>query len=190
LIQRRSSESWNRIRGFTMVELMAVCMIIGILSAMSFALLSRMRSQAVEANALNALNALATAYEMYYFHNSEYPQWGPGEPFGSPEEIWDNLIEEEYLPFAYRKVEFDSGTGYIYGFTQDYAVDILERDIDDPYTASKGSYFVVFHPYNFQRDALAIGTNPPTGWVAVRARRGREGDNYKTLGLYIYRRLD
>lgn len=180
----------NPIRGFTMVELMAVCMIIGILSAMSFALLSRMRSQAVEANALNALNSLATAYEMYYFSNSEYPQWGPGETFESPKEIWDNLVLENYLPGAYRNVEYDSATGYIYGFTQDYAVDILQRDPDDLLASSRGSYFIVFHPYNFQRDALAIGTNPPTGWVEARARRGPEGGNYKTFGLYIYKRLD
>ena len=39
---------------------------------------------AVDADGLAALNVLATGYEMYYFENRAYPQWGPGEKFGSP----------------------------------------------------------------------------------------------------------
>ena len=175
--------------GFTMVELMTVCMIIGILVAMSFALLSRMRSQVVETNALQALNTLATGYEMYYFQNNSYPQWGPDEDFKSPWEIWKMLVDEDFIPHAYGRVDYDPAAHYIFGYTADYAVEILQRDPDDPFSESKGSYFIVFHPYNFQRDALAIGNNPPTGWVAVRARRGQEGGNYKTFTLFVSKRL-
>jgi type II secretory pathway pseudopilin PulG len=171
-----------------MVELMMVAMIIGILSAMAFALLSRMRSQAVESNALMALNSLATAYEMYYFHNNEYPQWGPGEEFHSAKEIWDNLIEEQYLPSAYDKVQYDTSSRYFFGFTQDYAVEIPEYNNSDPLRGGRTSYFIIFHPYNFEKEALGIGFNPPTGWVAVRPRRGPEGGNYQTYGLFVFGR--
>lgn len=190
---RRSTR--GRIRGFTMVELMVVSAIISILAAISFALLSRMRSQVVETNALSALNALATAYEMYYFHNTSYPQWrspaeGGGERFDSPKQLFDHLLEEEYLPPSYWSYKYDDETGYIYGFTQDYAVEILPFGPDDPTTSRRNSYFIVFHPYNFQRDALAIGSNPPTGWVAVRPRRGREGGDYRSFGLYTFHRVE
>ena len=167
-----------------------VAMVIGILSAMSFALLSRMRSQAVETNALSALNALATAYEMYYFENGEYPQWGPGEQFQSPKAIWDYLIEQDFLPYAYHSVEYEQSTEHIYGYTQDYAVEIEQRDPSDLLASSRSAYFIVFRPYNFQRDSLAIGINPPTGWVAVRPRRGEDSDNYKNYGLYVFKRLE
>jgi type II secretory pathway pseudopilin PulG len=172
-----------------MVELMTVSMIIAILAATSFALLSRMRSQVVETNALQALNTLATGYEMYYFQNKAYPQWGPNEKFKSPKEIWNVLVNEEFIPPAYNKVDYNTGDHYIYGFTADYAVEILERDRTDPLSESEGAYFIVLHPYNFQKDALAIGTNPPTGWTAVRARRGPEGGNYKYFNLYVFKRV-
>jgi type II secretory pathway pseudopilin PulG len=172
-----------------MVELLAVCAIISILAAMSFALLSRMRSQVVETNALSALNTLATGYEMYFYYNRSYPQWGAGQPFSSPRAIFDHLVEEEYLPRSYAHYEYDPGSGYIYGFTEDYAVEIPRYDPLDPTTSTTNTYFIIFHPYNFQRDALAVGVNVgidvPQPWVAVRARRGPEGGNYRIYRLYI-----
>jgi len=174
-------------KGFTMVELMTVCVIIGILASMSFVLLSRARRQVVETNALSALNALATAYEMYYYHNGKYPHWGPEADFASPKEIWDMLVAENYLPQSCSKIYYDPANGYIYGYTQDYAVEILPYSPSNPLEGT-GSYFIVFHPLNFQRDALAIGHNPPTGWVAVRARRGPEGADPRTYGLFVFRR--
>lgn len=173
-------------RGYTMVELLAVCAIISILAAMSFALLSRMRGQAVETNALSALNTLATGYEMYYFYNSSYPQWGPGQRFSSPRQIFDFLIEEDFIPRSYAHCEYDQNTGYIYGFTADYAVEIPRMDPSDP-TAGSNSYYIILRPYNFQKDALAIGTNTnlPSGWVAVRARRGPDETNFRLYKLYV-----
>jgi len=170
------------VRGYTMVELISVCTIISILAAMSFALLSRMRSQAVETNALSALNTLATGYEMYYFYNSSYPQWGPSERFESPQEIFNHLVDEEFIPRSYRNFTYDQNTGYIYGFTQSYAVEIPQYD---PITSSPSSYFIVLRPYDFQRDSLAIGTSLPAGWVAARARRGPDDVNYQLYRLYV-----
>jgi type II secretory pathway pseudopilin PulG len=167
-----------------MLELLAVCAIISILAAMSFALLSRMRGQAVETNALSALNTLATGYEMYYFYNSSYPQWGPGQRFSSPREIFDYLTEEKFIPGSYSHCEYDQNTGYIYGFTADYAVQIPQFNPSDE-TTGPGSYYIVLRPYNFQKDALAIGTNLPGGWVAVRARRGPDETNYRLYKLYV-----
>jgi len=179
-------------RGYTLLELMTVSAIISILAAMSIGLLSRARSQAIETTALSALNALATGYEMYYFYNKSYPQWGPGQRFSSPLALWNHLVDEEFIGHSYRNIEYDPNTGYIYGFTTDYAVEIPEPD---PLLSSRETYFIVFHPYNFQRDALAIGhdPNPPPlpnyrGWVAVRARRGPRAPEYRSFNHYVFKR--
>jgi prepilin-type N-terminal cleavage/methylation domain-containing protein len=179
---RQKGSGRESAKGYTLVELIAVCTIISILAAMSFALLSRMRSQAVETNALSALNTLATGYEMYYFYNSSYPQWGPGQRFGSPRQIFDYLVEEEFIPRSYSHYTYDQNTGYIYGFTQSYAVEIPQYN---PITASPSSYFIVLRPFDFQRDSLAIGTSLPAGWVAARARRGPDDVNYQLYRLYV-----
>lgn len=174
--------------GYTMAELMVVTAIISILAAMSFGLLSRMRSQTIESSAAAALNVLATGYEMYYFFNKSYPQWGPDERFQSPKELWDHLCEEDFIPASYKNITYDSTTGYIYGFAEDYAVEIAQYNPTDPTASRKNSYFIIFRPYNFQRDALAIGFNPPTGWVAVRPRKGTDPAGYRDFRLFVFKR--
>ncbi len=174
------------------MELMVVSAIISILAAISFALLSRMQSQMIETNALAALNTMATGYEMYKFVNSSYPQWGDGQKFSSPEAIIDDLISEEFLPRSYRSYDVEPGTGYLFGMFRDYAVEIPQYTFNplDPATSPENSYFIVFHPYNFQRDALAIGNDPPNGWIAVRARRGYEGGDFRRYSLFTFKRME
>lgn len=164
---------------------MVVSAIISILAAMSFALFSRMRSQAIESKAIATLNAVATGYEMYFNRYMEYPQWGPDTRFETPVALWNFLTEEEYIPRSYRNYEFESGTGYIYGITEDYAMEIPMYNPDDITVDPEYSFFIVFHPYNYQRDSLAVGTNPPTGWVAVRPRKGSASGNFRLFRLYI-----
>jgi type II secretory pathway pseudopilin PulG len=180
-----------------MVELLAVAAIISILAAISFALIARMRSQAIETNAMAALNSLATGYEMYWYDNHSYPQWGPGQPFSSPSEILDHLIGEEFIPRSWSHYKVNTANGDLLNITQDYGLEIPAYDPDDPSTSSQNSYFLVLHPYRFQRDALAIGNSPLGGdspgedeWIAVRPRRGREGGNYRGFNLFVYRRVD
>ncbi len=171
-------------RGYTLIELMTVSIIISILAAISFALLSRMRTQATETSAMSALNAIATGYEMYYYHYSAYPQWGPDELFSNPKLLLDFMSTEEYFPTTFRKSEYDPISGYMYGIVTDYALEIVMFDPTDPTVGATNTYFVILHPYNFQRDALAIGTNAPSGWVAVRPRRGPDGGDYRSYNLY------
>jgi len=168
-----------------MVELMTVSAIISILAAMSFGLITRMKSQAIESKAIATLNAVATGYEMYYNRFSEYPQWGPDSRFETPRALWDFLADEEYIPRSYANFRYDSGSGYLFGVTEDYAMELPMFDSSDPTMDQKYSFFIVFHPYNLQRDSLAVGINPPTGWVAVRPRKGSTNGNYRFFKLYI-----
>jgi prepilin-type N-terminal cleavage/methylation domain-containing protein len=171
--------------GYTLVELLTVSAIISILAGISFALLSRMKSQVIESKAIAGLNVIATGYEMYFNRYMEYPQWGPGCRFDSPKALWENLAHEEFVPRSYGNYEYDNGTGYIYNVIEDYALEIPMYDPGDPTIDQELSFFVVCHPYNFQRDALAIGINPPTGWVAVRPRKGEVQTNFRLYQLYI-----
>ena len=179
-----------------MVELLTVAAIISILAAISFALIARMKSQAIETNAMAMLNSIATGYEMYWFDNHSYPQWGPGQPFGEPSEIIDHLIAEEFIPRSWGTYTVDADTGYLFGMTQDYAVEIPRYESEDTTTSSQNTYFIILHPVRFQRDALAIGNSPLPSrpalnqWIAVRPRRGREGGNYRAYDLMVYRRVD
>jgi len=172
---------------------MVVAAIISILAAMSFALLSRMRSQAVETNAMAALNVLASGYEMYYYYNSEYPQWGDEQEFSSPTDIIQYLADREFLPRSYKDYQYDPESHLIYGFTSDYALEIPAFNPADPSTYPTSSYFIILRPYNFQRDSLAIGLNPyfltiEDGWVAARPRRGLDNENYRTYDLFVFKR--
>jgi type II secretory pathway pseudopilin PulG len=163
---------------------MAVCAIISILAAISFALIGRARVQAEETNALAALDTFATGYEMYSYHHSQYPQWGDGQRFSDPRELLEFMTGESYLPNVFSKAKYNPTNGYFYGITQDYALEIVEFDPTNPAYGATNTYFIILHPYNFQRDALAIGTNAALGWIAVRPRRGREGADYRTYHLF------
>ena len=175
----------QRISGYTLVELLTVAAIISILASISFALLSRMRSQTIESKAIATLNVIATGYEMYYNRFLEYPQWGPERDFESPKALWEYLAHQEYVPRSYGKYDYDYESGFIYGVSEDYALEIPMYNSEDITTDLEYSYFIVFHPYNLQRDSLAIGINPPTGWIAVRPRKGESNRNYRIYQLYI-----
>lgn len=152
-----------------------------------------MRSQVIETNAIAALNMIATGYEMYYHRHNSYPQWGPEERFETPNALWDFLTEEDYIPESYGEYHYNATSRYIFGITEDYALDIPMYDAEDVTTDAENSFFIVLHPLNFQRDALAIGINPnPTdfvdGWVAVRPRKGKVTENFRIYRLYIQHR--
>lgn len=180
----------NRLRkrrnsGYTLIELLTVCAIISILAGISFALLSRTRSQTIESKAIATLNVIATGYEMYYNRFLEYPQWGPEGDFESPTSLWEYLANQEYVPRSYGNYKYDYESGFIYGVAEDYALEIPMYNSEDITTDLENSYFIVFHPYNLQRDTLAIGINPTTEWVAVRPRKGESNRNYRVYRLYI-----
>jgi prepilin-type N-terminal cleavage/methylation domain-containing protein len=59
-------------KGFTLIELMIVVVIIGILSAIAIPKFTAIREQANEASCLSNLHALANAEAIYYAYNSTY----------------------------------------------------------------------------------------------------------------------
>ncbi|MDO8620137.1 MAG: type II secretion system protein [bacterium] len=63
------------VRGFTLIELLVVISLIGLLSSIIYASLSKAREKSGDAKAVTDLNTLNTAVQLYY---SDYGKWPPG----------------------------------------------------------------------------------------------------------------
>lgn len=92
----------KRLRGFTLIEIMVVVVILGILAALVVPTIMSRPDQAKATVARTDVNAIASALEMYRLDNGFYPSAEQGldalvtEPSGSPEpRRWNS---DGYLP--------------------------------------------------------------------------------------------
>ena len=182
--------STNRESGFTLLELIVVCMIIGILATMSISLLSRAKIGARESAAVVTLNSFAGAYEAYWSRNGEYPHWGPGMRFSNPKELMSTLVLEGYLPRAYSTVPYVQSDRLFFWITDDYAVEIYPFNDADGKRDPSSYYWILFHPIGFQRERgyLGIGTTPLTGKGTVRPRASKHPGDIDTFTIYSLHR--
>lgn len=63
------SQSKNKSRGFTLVEIMIVVVIIGLLAAMAIPAFQKVRSQSQDKTVLNNARQLSAAADQYYLEN-------------------------------------------------------------------------------------------------------------------------
>ena len=186
----RKALGWNGAAGFTLIEAMTVCVIISVLAAMSVGLIARAKTQTRETAALSTLSAFTTAYEAFRFRYTEYPQWGPGQRFGSPTDLVDALMAEDMLPTVYAgNYEYFPDFNMFRGFAEDYYLQILPYDPSAPDAPPAGSYFIILYPYNFQRAAIAAIFDPLHGAVTVRARKGDRSGDLSTFRLFTFKDL-
>jgi len=101
----------NNENGHTLIEILAVCAIMGILATVPISYLKEAKIRANETAALGGLNQMAAAYEAYRVVGPSigmYPHFfSTGETndfvsFKNAEGIWDELIKQGLLPAKYR----------------------------------------------------------------------------------------
>jgi prepilin-type N-terminal cleavage/methylation domain-containing protein len=176
----------NNDKGYTLLELLVVCTIIGILATMSVTLVSRARVNARETAAVVTLNSLAGAWESYWARHGTYPHWGEGMEYSDPQQLFRTLTREGYLPSAYSQVPYYEPDNQFYHITDDYALEIFPFTDGYGNRAPSNYYWLLFHPMGFQKQQgyLGIGTDPSCGKSAVRARSGDSSGDINQFTVY------
>lgn len=95
MIAQKSSPRRSTKRGFTLVEIMLVVVIIGLLALLAYPMISKSRENARAARFINDLRNGVHAFELYALQTGYYPEGtAPGiKPVGMDEELkrpqWD-----------------------------------------------------------------------------------------------------
>ncbi len=171
-----------------MIEVMTVCAVISIVAAMSVVLIARAKTQAREVAGLSTLSSFTTAYEAYRFQFGEYPQWGPGQTFSNPVDLVNSLMDEGMLPTVFKgNFKYFPDYNMFKGFAEDYYLQIIPYNPDDPDAPPYGSYAILLIPYNFQHTALAAIFDPVDGALTVRARKGEVNAALSSYKLFTFK---
>lgn len=75
-------QTFTRQRGFTIVELLIVIVVIGILAAITIVAYNGVQGRAQDSRRVNDIQAIATALEAYKTVNGTYPAAAPNDPSG------------------------------------------------------------------------------------------------------------
>lgn len=147
--------------GYTLIELITVCAIIGILVAMAIAAVTKARIQAREAKAIAMVKSFVNVYTTYLAKNGTFPHWGPGQRYATVTDMWTDLGARGYIPRAWLVYPPDPVTGIVRGPVEGYAVEILPYTPDPTGLRTPDTYFaLIFRPYGFQTGYIGVTVDP------------------------------
>lgn len=187
----------RKARGYNLIELLAVCAIIGILATMPIASLRKAKVKANEVQAIAALNTMAVAYES--FNNETRPQRYPNYlangvlydntiDFTSAEDIWDDLQRRGFIPKRYSSHSHNEPNLLAPGFR----FSIAPFSVIPSYSASpRYAYIMVMVPFEGspQPRAIAIFQGYSFGdeHVSARARKLPASGDLGGAQLYTFK---
>lgn len=121
-------------KGFTMLELLVVIIIVGVLAALAFANFGRARESALEKAAQSNLRLISAAEKIYHLETSIYLT-------GTSDLATINTNLKLYLPAQDWDYRIDAGTGFLAKArrTADHAVVwCITQATDNPYNVAAG----------------------------------------------------
>jgi prepilin-type N-terminal cleavage/methylation domain-containing protein len=187
----------RRVRGYNMIELLAVCAIIGILATMPIASMRKAKMKTNEVQAIGALNTMAVAYESY--NNETRPHRYPNYlqngalydrtiDFTSAEDIWDDLQRRGFISKKYSGHPHNEHNLLAPGFR----FSIAPFSVTPSFSASpRYSYIMVMVPFEGspQPRAIAIFQGYSFGdeHVSARARKLPASGDLGGAQLYTFK---
>lgn len=126
----------NANRGFTIVELLIVIVVIAILAAISIVAYNGIQSRARDAQRSNDVTVLLKALENYRTINGVYPAATPAGSDGGWESSWQDTNFMEYLDISKKPLDPTNNSTYRYRYYK-YTAGYAGCD------ASKGGYMVL-----------------------------------------------
>jgi general secretion pathway protein G len=130
-VSRRCRGRYGRERGFTLIEIMVVVIIIGLLAAVIVPSVMRRVDDAKVAKAKEDIQSLETALQMYYIDNSKYPTTEQGLT-ALVQQPSDPAIKNWKAPYIERISKDPWGSDYQYVFpgTHGKAYDLFSLGAD------------------------------------------------------------
>jgi|GEM_PF-6206604 len=164
-------------RGFTLIEMLTVCAIIGILVAMAIASVTKARIQAREAKAVAMVKSFTNAYTNFLAREGEYPHWGPGQRYATMADLWADLTARDYLPSDWSYFQPAATDLAIRGPIDGFVIEIKPFEQDAANLRSTDNYFaIIFRPYGFQDRYIGLSVDPATDRISPIPLWGENAD--------------
>lgn len=127
-------------RGFTLVELLIVIVIIGVLAAVVLPAIQNARDKAVDAKRVGEADGVRKALEQYYNENDAYPDDSISNNEVLLSDLSGALVPEFILEIPLDPEFGDTATGYKYCVTDDLSSYHMRVHLNDDGNASTTDY--------------------------------------------------